>query len=66
MRGVRASPSEPKSNPGTSTIGFGAVEAAGRRSTTWSCCTPTATGRSTRRGIADGPSRVPRGAFVKA
>ena len=36
-----------KNSPGTFTIGSGAVEAAMSGSTTWSCCTRTATGRST-------------------
>ena len=38
----------PKSSPGTSTIGSGAVEAAVRHATTWSCCTPTVIDKSIR------------------
>src|SRR5262249_1619606 len=59
-----------KSSPGTSTIGSGAVTVARTRSATWSCCTPTATGRDTRekscrrikprpaRGVREGLSRM--------
>ena len=66
MCGVRASRFRRKNSPGTSTIGSGAVEVAVRRSTTWSCCTPTAIGRSTHEETLTGPGCVPRGAFVKA
>ena len=33
------------------------------RLTTWRCCTPTATDRSTQERVTEGPSRVLRGAF---
>src|SRR5262249_36056194 len=59
-------PFESKRNPGTSTIGCGAASADRARSTTSSCCTPTATDRSTRERETDGPSRVLRGTLRKA
>jgi hypothetical protein len=47
-------PFESKRNPGTSTIGCGAALVDRARSTTSSCCTSTATGRSTQAGETDG------------
>src|SRR5262249_37449429 len=38
-----------KSNPGTSILGSGAAAVVRTRSAIWNCCTPTATGRDTRR-----------------
>src|SRR5262249_37890702 len=55
-----------KTSPGTYIIGFGVAAEVRTRSTTWSCCTATATGKSTRERDADGPSRVLRGALWKA
>jgi hypothetical protein len=55
-----------RNSPGTSTIGGGAASGGRVRSTTWSCCTPTATGRSTHARGADRTNRVLRGTLREA
>ena len=66
MRDVRADSFRPKTNPGTSTIGSGAVEAAVRTYDNLELLHAHCHRQIHGKRKADGLGCVPRGAFVKA